>query len=62
MGLLEQVFGRAGDEAVAAALAHWGLSVSRGEAPTADVFAVSQSLLRLLGERELAAKTNDLRP
>lgn len=49
VGLLEQIFGRQGDAAVAAALAHWGLTEFYGETPpTEDLRAVAESLLELL--------------
>jgi hypothetical protein len=47
-GLLEQIFGREGSPAIAAALAFWALSSVDGEAPPDRVDAVASALLVLL--------------
>lgn len=48
LALLEVVFAREGDAAIASALAFWVLSVVGGEALDVDVEAVTAALLRLL--------------
>lgn len=48
LGLLEQIFGREGDGALAAALSFWALSSRNGDAPSLDVQAVTSALLVLL--------------
>ena len=46
--LLERVFGREGDSAIAASLAFWALSTLNGEATDAAVEGVASALLTLL--------------
>lgn len=48
LDILERVFGREGDAAMASALAFWVLTVVNGEAADCDVRMVASELLRLL--------------
>lgn len=48
MGLLEELFDRKGDAAIAAAIAHWGVVEYYGTVSVEEMRAVETSLLRLL--------------
>jgi hypothetical protein len=53
LALLEHLFGRADDAAIAYAVAFWGLSTINGEAPDAEVAVVGSAILLQL-ESEVA--------
>lgn len=48
LSLLEHIFGREGDAALAAAVAYWGIAEWRGAPTDQEVKATTEALLRLL--------------